>query len=109
MHKRISRRDVLKGSGALGLTVFASPVRAAAPPAEAITPALIEAAQEEGKVVWYTSVDLPLAERIMKSFQERFPGVVPRVEGSGVVRIFQCIGREYSRYILPIDVVDEYV
>jgi iron(III) transport system substrate-binding protein len=106
MHKRISRRDVLKGSGALGLTVFASPVRAAAPPPEAITPALIEAAQKEGKVVWYTSVDLPLAERIMKSFQERFPGVVPRVERSGAERIFQRIGQEYSSNIFAVDVVN---
>ena len=57
-----SRRDILKGSTALAIaTVFAEPVRAAAPPAEAITPALIEAAKKEGKVVWYTSVDLPLA------------------------------------------------
>ena len=45
--KKLSRRDLLKGSTALALgTVFASPVRAAAPPAEAITPQLIEAAKQ---------------------------------------------------------------
>src|SRR5207248_4004939 len=49
-----SRRDVLKGSTALAIgTVFAEPVRAAAPPAEAITPALIEAAKKEGKCIFY--------------------------------------------------------
>jgi iron(III) transport system substrate-binding protein len=106
MHRRISRRDVLKGSTALGLTVFASPIRAAAPPPEAITPALIEAAKKEGKVVWYTSVDLPLAERITKSFQEKFPGVVARVERSGAERIFQRIGQEYSSNIYAVDVVN---
>jgi iron(III) transport system substrate-binding protein len=106
MHRRISRRDVLKGSAALGLTVFASPVRATAPPPEAITPALIEAAKKEGKVVWYTSVDLPLAERITKAFQERFPGVAARVERSGAERIFQRIGQEYSSNIYAVDVVN---
>jgi len=39
-----SRRDVLKASAALTFTAFAALVRATAPPAEAITPALIEAA-----------------------------------------------------------------
>ncbi|MFL5058626.1 MAG: extracellular solute-binding protein [Xanthobacteraceae bacterium] len=106
MDRRISRRDVLKGSTALGLTVFASPLRAAAPPPEAITPALIEAAKKEGKVVWYTSVDLPLAERITKTFQDRFPGVVARVERSGAERIFQRIGQEYSSNIYAVDVVN---
>jgi iron(III) transport system substrate-binding protein len=106
MHRRISRRDVLTGSTALGLTVFAAPIRAAAPPPEAITPALIEAAKKDGKVVWYTSVDLPLAERIAKTFQERFPGVAARVERSGAERIFQRIGQEYASNIQAVDVVN---
>jgi iron(III) transport system substrate-binding protein len=106
MHSRISRRDVLKGSTALGLTVFASPIRAAAPAAEAITPALIEAAKKEGKAVWYTSVDLPLAERVAKAFQEKFPGVAVRVERTGAERVFQRIGQEYSSNIHAVDVVN---
>jgi iron(III) transport system substrate-binding protein len=106
MRKRISRRDVLKGSAALGLTAFASPIRAAPPPAEAITPALIEAAKKEGKAVWYTSVDLPLAERVAKAFQEKFPGVAVRVERTGAERVFQRIGQEYSSNIHAVDVVN---
>ena len=39
-----------------------------------VTPALIEAAKKEGKVVWYTSVDLPVAERIAKAFEAKYPG-----------------------------------
>jgi iron(III) transport system substrate-binding protein len=104
--KGLSRRDVLKGSTAVGLTVFASPIRAAAPPPEAITPALIEAAKKEGKAVWYTSVDLPLAERIAKAFQEKFPGVACRVERTGAERVFQRIGQEYSSNIHAVDVVN---
>ena len=56
----LSRRDLLKASAALPL-LYAAPVRAAAPPPEAITPALIAAATKEGAVVWYTSADLQLA------------------------------------------------
>ena len=106
MHRRISRRDVLEGSTALGLTVLASPIRAAAPPAEAITPALIEAAKKEGKVVWYTSIDLSAAERIAKAFDAKFPGIAVRVERNGAERLFQRIGQEYSSRIFAVDVVN---
>jgi iron(III) transport system substrate-binding protein len=104
--KRLSRRDVLKGSTALGLTLFASPIRAAAPPAEAITPALIEAARKEGKVAWYTSIDLSAAQRIAKAFEAKFPGIPVRVERNGAERLFQRIGQEYSSRIFAVDVVN---
>ena len=42
--------------------------------AEAVTPALIEAAQKEGKVVYYTSVDLPLAEKIAQGVRGEISG-----------------------------------
>ena len=78
--KSSSRRDILKGSTALALgTVFATPARAEAPPAEAITPELIEAAKKEGKVVWYTSIDLPVAEKIARRLQ----GEIRRHRGAG--------------------------
>lgn len=104
---RLSRRDVLKASTAIAAsTVFASPLRAAAPPATAITPAMFEAAKKEGKVVWYTSVDLPLAERISKSFEAKFPGVACRVERTGAERVFQRIDQEYGSNIYAVDVVN---
>src|SRR5437660_3458024 len=103
----ISRRDVLKGSTAFAAgTVVASPTLAAAPPATAITPQLIEAAKKEGKVVYYTSIDLPIAERIAKAFEAKFPGVAVRVERSGAERVFQRIGQEYSSRIHAVDVVN---
>jgi iron(III) transport system substrate-binding protein len=105
--RKLSRRDVLKGSSALAAgALFASPVRAAAPPPSAITPALIEAARKEGKVVWYTSVDLPLAERIAKAFQTKYSGVAVRVERTGAERVFQRIGQEYKSNIHAVDVVN---
>src|SRR4029077_1337659 len=81
-------------------------VMSAAPPATAITPQLIEAAKKEGKVVWYTSVDLPLAEKIAKSFEAKYDGVAVRVERSGAERVFQRIGQEYGSNIHAVDVVN---
>ena len=102
-----SRRDVLKVSTAAALgTVFASPLRAAAPPAEAITPQLIEAAKKEGKVVWYTSIDLPVAEKISASFKEKFGGIEVRVERTGAERVFQRIGQEYASNVHAVDIAN---
>jgi len=103
--KNLSRRDVLKGTTALGLTVFAAPARAAPPPAEPVTPALIEAARKEGKIVFYTSIDLPVAERVAKAFEAKYSGIACRVERSGAERVFQRIGQEYSSRIHAVDVV----
>ena len=103
----ISRRGVLVGSSALAAgAVFSTRVMSAAPPATAITPQLIEAAKKEGKVVWYTSVDLPLAEKIAKSFEAKFPGVAVRVERTGAERVFQRIGQEYGSNIHAVDVAN---
>src|SRR5947207_11609076 len=107
MRKReLSRRDLLKGSGAFALGLAATRVEAAAPPATAITPALIEAAKKEGKIIYYSSIDLPLAEKIAKSFEAKFPGVSVRVERTGAERVFQRIGQEYSSRIYAVDAVN---
>ena len=101
-----SRRTVLKGASALALTIYATPMRAQAPAASAITPALIDAAKKEGKVVYYTSIDLAVAERIAKSFEAKYPGISVRVERTGAERVFQRIGQEYAARIHAVDVVN---
>ena len=106
MRNRFSRRDILKGSSTLALGLLSTKVLAAAPPAEAVTPALIEAAKKEGKVVYYTSVDLPLAEKIAKAFEAKYPGVAVRVERTGAERVFQRIGQEKASRIHAVDVVN---
>jgi iron(III) transport system substrate-binding protein len=88
------------------MTTFASPIKAAAPEPTAITPQLIEAAKKEGKVVYYTSVDLPLAEKLAKSFEAKYPGIEVRVERSGAERVFQRIGQEYTSNVHAVDVVN---
>jgi iron(III) transport system substrate-binding protein len=104
--RSFSRRDVLQASTVLAASsVVAASVRAAAPPATAITPALTEAAKKEGKVVWYTSLDLPVAERVAKTFEAKYPGIAARVERTGAERVFQRIGQEYASRIHAVDVV----
>src|SRR5688572_4287156 len=101
--KRLSRRRLLQGSALLAAGTIATPVRAAPPEAQKITPDLIAAAKKEGKLSWYTSVDLPVAEKIGKAFEARYPGVTVRVERSGAERIYQRIGQEYSARIYNVD------
>ena len=106
MRTRFSRRFVLAGSAAVGATVFASPLRAAAPEPASVTPQLIEAARKEGKVVWYTSVDLPVAEKLARIFEAKYSGIAVRVERTGAERVFQRIAQEYSSRIHAVDVVN---
>jgi iron(III) transport system substrate-binding protein len=104
--KKISRRQVLIGSAALALGAAETRVMAAAPPAAAITTELIAAAQKEGKLAWYTSVDLPVAEKIARAFEAKYPGIACRVERAGAERVFQRIGQEYGSRIYAVDVVN---
>src|SRR5215213_9892375 len=107
MKNSISRRDLLQSAGAvLAGAAFSTRVMAAAPPPETVTPALIEAAKKEGKVIYYTSTDLPVAEKLAKSFEAKYPGIAVRVERTGAERVFQRIGQEYSSNIHAVDVVN---
>src|SRR5271155_5679495 len=104
---RISRREVLKvGGGLLASSAFSTRVLADAPPPEPVTPALIEAARKEGQVIHYTSTDLPVAEKLAKAFEAKYPGIAVRVERTGAERVFQRIGQEYSSNIHAVDVVN---
>jgi iron(III) transport system substrate-binding protein len=90
-----SRRTILKSAAALSL-VSATPLRAAPPPAETMTPALVAAATKEGRVTWYTSADLQLAEKVGKAFEQKFPGITAKVERAGGERIFSRVAQEYA-------------
>ncbi|MGB8401903.1 extracellular solute-binding protein [Bradyrhizobium sp.] len=102
-----SRRDVLKAStiSAAGM-VFAEPLRAAAPPSTEVTPALIEAARKEGKLSFYSALELNVAERLAKTFEAKYPGISVRVERSGAERIFQRIAQEQGSGISAVDIAN---
>src|SRR5713226_7679639 len=106
MRKRLSRRDLIKGSAALGLTAFAAPLRAAAPEPVAITPDLIEAARKEARVVLYSAMDLPVGEKLGKAFEAQYPGIAVQIERSGSERLFQRIEQEFASSIRSCDVIN---
>jgi iron(III) transport system substrate-binding protein len=103
---QLSRREVLKTSVALAAgTVFAEPLRAAAPEPSAVTPALIDAARREGKLAFYSAIDLVVSEKVARVFEARYPGIAVRVERTGAERVFQRIGQEQASGIHAVDVV----
>jgi iron(III) transport system ATP-binding protein len=54
----------------------------------------------------YTSTDLPVAEKMAKAFEAKYPGIAVRVERTGAERVFQRIGQEYASNIHAVDVVN---
>ena len=101
-----SRRTVLKCGVVFGAaTVLAQPLKAAAPPPSAVTPAMIEAARKEGKASFYTALELNTSERLARAFETKYPGIAIRVERSGAERIYQRINQERSNRIYAVDVV----
>jgi iron(III) transport system substrate-binding protein len=106
MKSRLTRRRVLAAAAAGTTASFVQVARGASPEAQKIAPALIDAAKKEGKVTWYSSVDLPVAEKVAKAFEAAYPGIAMKVERSGAERIFQRIGQEYQSKIYVCDVVN---
>jgi iron(III) transport system substrate-binding protein len=92
--------------GLIALLLLAAPAEAAAPPPTAITPELTAAAVKEGRVVFYTSIELRLAELLGKSFEEHYPGITVQVERSGAERIFQRVSQEEGSGVHAADVVE---
>ena len=76
-----------------------------APPAAAQDAARAEAAKKEGKVVWYTSLALPSAEKVAKLFEAAYPGLKVEVHRTGSQRILQRVMQELQANIKNVDVV----
>jgi len=79
---------------------------AQAPAPYEATPQLAAAAVKEGKVVWYTTTDVKVAEGLAKAFEAKYPGIKVQVERSGAERIFQRINQEYGSKIYNPDVIE---
>ncbi len=106
-YPRFSRRDLLKGASvAVAGSAFSTRVMASSPPPEPVTQALIDAAKKEGQISYYTSTDLPVAEKVAKAFEAKYPGISVHTERTGAERVFQRIGQEYSSNIHAVDVVN---
>jgi iron(III) transport system substrate-binding protein len=101
------RTRFCRGSTIAAAAVFiAGAALAQAPAPTKVTPELIEAARKEGKIVWYTSVELELAEKVAKAFEAKYPGIPVQVERSGAERNFQRLSQEYASNLHEADFVN---
>jgi iron(III) transport system substrate-binding protein len=103
---RTELRPALAGIIAIvALAVGATP-GSALPEASPLTPALVEAARKEGKVVFYTAVDVEVAEKVGAAFRAKYSGIEIQVERSGSERLFQRVTQEYGSSIHNVDVIN---
>ena len=93
----ITRRSFVAGSAALTVAAVAGRAGAQDP--------RLEAAKKEGKVVWYTSLALPSAEKVAKLFEAAYPGVKCEVHRTGSERILSRVMQELQAGIKNVDVV----
>ncbi len=100
------RQFVAAAAASTVLAPLGARVLSAAPPPQAITPALIEAAKKEGKVTYYTAMDLSVAEPMAKAFEAKYPGIKVAVERTGAERLFNRIGQEVGSNIRRVDVAN---
>ncbi len=63
------------------------------------------AAKKEGKIVWYTSLVLPSAERVAKLFEAAYPGIKVEVHRTGSQRILQRVMQEMQANLKIVDVI----
>src|SRR5215813_4101785 len=102
----VTRKLLESSAAAAGAALFAAPLRAQAPAAGAVTPELIAAARKEGKVAFYSAMDLPVSEKLAKAFEAKYSGIAVRVERSGSERIFQRVAQEMASNIHACDVIN---
>lgn len=93
-------------AGLLSAIVWSAPSSAAPPTPYSVTPELVAAAKKEGAVVYYTSTDVQVAEKMASAFEAKYPGIKMRVERAGAERIFQRVGQEYTNGIHDVDVIE---
>ena len=103
---KLSRRSFLRSSALAAGAAFSTRIVSAAPAAEPVTPALIDAATKEGKLAFYTAMDLPVAEKFARAFETKYSGIAVRVERSGAERVFQRIAQEQASNIHAVDAVN---
>jgi iron(III) transport system substrate-binding protein len=65
----------------------------------------LDAAKKEGKVVWYTSLVLPSAEKVAKLFETAYPDIKVEVHRTGSQRILQKVMQELQANIKNVDVI----
>ena len=98
----ITRVAVIAGA----FSLLFGPAFPAPPQPSPVTPELIEAARKEGKIVYYTAIDLKVAQQLAKAFEQKYPGISVQVERTGSERLYQRVSQERASNIFTADVYD---
>jgi iron(III) transport system substrate-binding protein len=77
-----------------------------APAPTPVTQELIAAATKEGKIVFYTGMDIQVATLVAQAFQAKYPGITVQVERNPSERVYQRVMMEYDSNIHVVDVLD---
>ena len=93
-------------SACLTSVALLSAAATAAPSPTPLTPQLVDAAKQEGKVAFYTSIELQTAEKIGKAFEAAYPGISVQVERNGCERLFQRLAEERASNIRVADAIE---
>jgi iron(III) transport system substrate-binding protein len=88
-----------------GLLVAAAATLGLAAPARGADPATLEAGKKEGKVVWYSSLGLSVAQKVCDAFNKQALGITCELNRDGSQRIFQKVMQEASAGLAVADVV----
>ena len=102
----LSKPWISAAAAVIGAALLPLAASAQSPATYDATPQLIEAARKEGKVVFYTSTDVAVSEKLASAFEAKYPGVKVQVERSGAERNFQRINQEYGSKIHAVDVIE---
>jgi len=82
-------------------------VASAAPPSPtAISQQLVDAAKRDGRVTFYTSMELQTAEKISRAFEAVFLGISVQVERNGCERLFRRLAQERASGIRAADAIE---
>jgi iron(III) transport system substrate-binding protein len=93
---KVLRSQSVVGLIGLVLAAVAVPVAAQSP---------LELARKEGKVVWYSSLGLSVAQKVCDAFNRKALGVTCELNRDGSERIFQKVMQEASANLWIADVV----
>ncbi len=66
---------------------------------------VMDLAKKEGKIVWYSSLGLDVAQKVCNTFTQRHPGITCELTRTGSERIFQRIMQEGKANLAIADVV----
>ena len=72
---------------------------------DAADPAVLDAAKKEGKVVWYSSLGLSVAQKVCDAFNKKALGVTCELMRDGSQRVFQKVMQEAGAGLTIADVV----